>query len=56
MEPVWLYAVLVFGIIVLPGMDMAFVLSSALAAGRRAGFAAVAGLMAGATGGPSRCV
>lgn len=43
----WIYAVLVFGIIVLPGMDMAFVLASALADGARAGFAAVAGLVAG---------
>jgi len=43
----WLYAVLVFGIIVLPGMDMAFVLASALADGARAGFAAVAGMVVG---------
>lgn len=43
----WLYAALVFGIIVLPGMDMAFVLASALADGARAGFAAVAGMVAG---------
>jgi threonine/homoserine/homoserine lactone efflux protein len=47
MDPIWLFALLVFGIIVVPGMDMAFVLSSALVAGRRAGFAAVAGLVAG---------
>jgi threonine/homoserine/homoserine lactone efflux protein len=39
--------VLVLGIIALPGMDMAFVISNALAAGRRAGFAAVGGLMLG---------
>jgi threonine/homoserine/homoserine lactone efflux protein len=38
---------LVFGIIILPGMDMAFVLASALVGGRRTGFAAVAGLVAG---------
>jgi len=43
----WLYFVLVAGIIVLPGMDMAFVLASALAGGRRAGLAAVGGLVAG---------
>jgi threonine/homoserine/homoserine lactone efflux protein len=43
----WLYAALVFGIIVLPGMDMAFVLASALADGARAGFAAVAGMVVG---------
>jgi threonine/homoserine/homoserine lactone efflux protein len=47
MENLWLYAALVFGIIVLPGMDMAFVLASSLASGRRAGFAAVAGTVAG---------
>jgi threonine/homoserine/homoserine lactone efflux protein len=43
----WLYFVLVAGIIVLPGMDMAFVMASALAGGRRAGLAAVGGLVAG---------
>jgi threonine/homoserine/homoserine lactone efflux protein len=47
MEHLWLYAVLVFGIIVLPGMDMAFVLASSLAGGRRAGFAAVFGMVVG---------
>lgn len=46
-DPLWLFAALVFGIVVLPGMDMAFVLSSALVAGRAAGFAAVAGIVAG---------
>jgi len=43
----WLYFVLVAGIIVLPGMDMAFVMASALAGGRRAGLAAVGGIVAG---------
>jgi len=43
----WLFAVFVFGIIVLPGMDMAFVLSSSLVDGRRAGWAAVGGMVAG---------
>jgi threonine/homoserine/homoserine lactone efflux protein len=47
MEHLWLYAALVFGIIVLPGMDMAFVLASSLANGRRAGFAAVFGMVVG---------
>ena len=42
-----LYFVLVAGIIALPGMDMAFVMASALADGRRAGAAAVAGIVAG---------
>lgn len=43
----WLYFVLVAGIVVLPGMDMAFVMASALVDGRRAGAAAVAGIVAG---------
>lgn len=43
----WLYAVLVFGIVVLPGMDMAFVLASTLVDGRRAGAAAVTGIVLG---------
>jgi threonine/homoserine/homoserine lactone efflux protein len=46
-SPLWLYTVLVAGIIVLPGMDMAFVMGSALVDGRRAGAAAVAGIVAG---------
>ena len=47
MDHLWLYAVLVFGIIALPGMDMAFVLASALAGGRAMGFAAVLGFILG---------
>lgn len=47
METLWLYTLLVFGIIAMPGVDMAFVLSSALAGGRRSGLAAVAGIVAG---------
>lgn len=43
----WLFALMVLGIIALPGMDMAFVLASALAGGRRLGLAAVAGIVAG---------
>ena len=46
-SPLWLYFLLVAGIIALPGMDMAFVLASALTGGRRSGLAAVGGLMAG---------
>lgn len=38
---------MVLGIVVLPGMDMAFVLASALAGGRKAGAFAVAGIVAG---------
>ena len=43
----WLFFILVFGIIVLPGMDMAFVLGSTLVDGRRGGVAALAGIVAG---------
>lgn len=43
----WVFFVLVFGVILLPGLDMAFVLASALVGGRRAGFAATAGIVAG---------
>ena len=43
----WLFALFAFGIIVVPGMDMAYVLSSALVDGRKGGFAAVAGIVAG---------
>jgi threonine/homoserine/homoserine lactone efflux protein len=42
-----LFAALVFGIVVLPGLDMAFVMGSSLTAGRRHGLAAVAGVAAG---------
>ncbi|MDL2356524.1 MAG: LysE family translocator [Pseudomonadota bacterium] len=42
-----LYFVVVFGIIALPGMDMAFVMATASLGGRRAGMAAVAGIVAG---------
>jgi threonine/homoserine/homoserine lactone efflux protein len=43
----WLFFVLVFGIIVLPGMDMVFVIATTLVDGRKAGFAAVAGIVFG---------
>lgn len=43
----WLFFALAFGIVVLPGLDMAFVLGSALAGGRNRGLAAVAGIIAG---------
>jgi threonine/homoserine/homoserine lactone efflux protein len=46
-DPLWLFALFVFGIIVLPGMDMAFVLATSLVDGRRAGAAAVSGMVAG---------
>lgn len=47
MEALALFTLLAFGIMVVPGMDMAFVLSSTLAHGRRAGLSAVAGMVAG---------
>jgi threonine/homoserine/homoserine lactone efflux protein len=50
MEPsaqLWLFFLMVFGIVVLPGMDMAFVLANALAGGRRRGLLAVGGVIAG---------
>jgi threonine/homoserine/homoserine lactone efflux protein len=43
----WLYFVMVVGIIVLPGMDMAFVMASALVDGRPGGMSAVAGIVLG---------
>ena len=41
----WIFFAMVFGIVVIPGMDMAFVASCALVAGRSGGLAAVAGMM-----------
>jgi threonine/homoserine/homoserine lactone efflux protein len=46
--PLWLFFLMVLGIVALPGMDMAFVVGSSLHGGRRAGLLAVAGVMAGA--------
>lgn len=46
--PLWLFFLMVLGIVALPGMDMAFIVGSALHGGRRAGLLAVAGVMAGA--------
>lgn len=43
----WLFFAVVFGVIILPGLDMAFVLGNALTGGRRRGGAAVAGIVAG---------
>jgi len=50
MEPLahlWVFFLLVLGVVLLPGLDMACVLGSTFAAGRRAGLAAVAGIVAG---------
>lgn len=46
-ESLWLYAALVFGIIVVPGMDMLYVLTNALTGGRPAGMSATGGIMLG---------
>ena len=37
----WLFFALVFGVVILPGLDMAYIMGSALSGGRRAGFAAI---------------
>ncbi len=46
-QNLWLYFVLVFGIIIVPGMDMFFVIANALTGGRARGSAATAGVMLG---------
>src|ERR1043165_3701149 len=46
----WLFFLLVAGIVALPGLDMTFVLASSLTGGRRGGFAAIAGIVAGGIG------
>src|SRR3712207_6217903 len=46
-DNLWLFFILLLGIIVVPGMDMLFVLANALTGGRRAGMAATAGIMLG---------
>jgi threonine/homoserine/homoserine lactone efflux protein len=43
----WLFFALVFGVVILPGLDMAFIMGSALSGGRRAGFAALGGVVVG---------
>jgi threonine/homoserine/homoserine lactone efflux protein len=43
----WFFAVLVFGIIIVPGMDMFFVIANALTGGRGRGMSATAGVMLG---------
>lgn len=43
----WLFLTLLLGIIVIPGMDMLFVLANALTGGKRAGLSATAGIMVG---------
>ena len=46
-QALWLFTLLVFGIIVVPGMDMFYILANTLTGGRRLGFAALAGVMLG---------
>ena len=43
----WLFLTLLIGIIIVPGMDMLFVLANALTGGKKAGLAATAGIMTG---------
>lgn len=43
----WLFFALVFGVVLLPGLDMAYVLASSLVGGRRSGLTATAGIVAG---------
>lgn len=43
----WLFFLVVLGIVVLPGVDMAYVLGSALSGGRRHGMVAVTGIAVG---------
>ncbi len=46
-QNLWIFFVLVFGIIIVPGMDMFFVIANALTGGRARGIAATAGVMLG---------
>ena len=43
----WLYFIVVFGAVALPGLDMAFVMGSSMLGGRRSGMAAVGGIVVG---------
>ena len=43
----WLFTLMVLGISAVPGMDMAYVVASALAGGRKLGLAAVVGIVGG---------
>ncbi len=46
-QNLWIFFILVFGIIAVPGMDMFFVIANALTGGRARGMAATAGVMLG---------
>jgi threonine/homoserine/homoserine lactone efflux protein len=43
----WIFSILLFGIIIVPGMDMFFVIANALTGGRARGLSATAGVMLG---------
>ena len=43
----WLFFALVLGIVIMPGMDMAYVLAGSLVGGKRNGMVAVAGIVTG---------
>jgi threonine/homoserine/homoserine lactone efflux protein len=46
-QNLWIFSLLLFGIIIVPGMDMFFVIANALTGGRARGLAATAGVMLG---------
>jgi threonine/homoserine/homoserine lactone efflux protein len=46
-QNLWIFSLLVFGIVAVPGMDMLFVLTSAVTGGRRSGMAATLGIVVG---------
>ncbi|WP_416795355.1 LysE family translocator [Ciceribacter azotifigens] len=46
-ENLWLFFLLILGIIIVPGMDMIYVLASSLSGGRRQGLTATGGMMTG---------
>ena len=46
-ESLWLFSLLMFGIIAVPGMDMLFVVTNTLTGGRHAGLASLSGIMVG---------
>ncbi len=46
-QAMWIFFILLAGIIIVPGMDMIFVLANALTGGRKAGLTATFGIMTG---------
>lgn len=46
-QNLWIFSVLLFGIIIVPGMDMFFVVANSLTGGKLRGLAATAGIMLG---------